>query len=205
MKNNRLAKFASFIALLLSASFALFALSACSAGVESVNFAESQISLSCGSYKFVAYTIYPTDIKEPTIKIINSNENIISTKSYGSGSQNYAVGTVKIEAKSVGSATITINVGNKTDKLKVYVTATTQSKSELEIIKETSYENLTKSQMLTIIKWIENRYDYYDKKAGKYTGDKYTETIFKEAAERYNKTVEEIDKIWFRAYKLKYT
>lgn len=77
-------------------------------------------------------------------------------------------------------------------------------KSELDIIKETPFNYLTKSQKLTIIYWIEARYDYYDNLEGKYVGDKYTKTIFNEAAERYNKTYEQIDDIWYQAYKLKY-
>ena len=78
-------------------------------------------------------------------------------------------------------------------------------KTDLEKIQETPYSELTKGQMLTIIYWIEDRYEYYDKKAGYYTGDKYTKTIFNEAAERYNKTYLQISTIWDRSYELKYT
>ncbi len=78
-------------------------------------------------------------------------------------------------------------------------------KTELQKIQETPYSDLTKSQMLSIIKWIEDRYDYYDKQAGYYTGDKYTTTIFNEAADRYNKTYSQISTIWDRSYELKYT
>lgn len=76
--------------------------------------------------------------------------------------------------------------------------------SDLDIIKKTDYSDLTKSQMLTIIRWIENRYEYYDSIEGKYLGDKYTQTIFNEAADRYNKTSAEISKIWDKSYELKY-
>lgn len=77
-------------------------------------------------------------------------------------------------------------------------------KTELEKIQETDYRSLTKSQMLTVIYWIEERYEYYDKIYGKYSGDRYTETIFSEAAERYNKTKSEIRWIWNKSYELKY-
>lgn len=77
-------------------------------------------------------------------------------------------------------------------------------KSELDIIKETSCNSLTKSQKLSIIYWIEARYEYYDKLAGGYSGDKYTQTIFNEAAERYSKTYQEINSIWGQSYELKY-
>ena len=72
----------------------------------------------------------------------------------------------------------------------------TAPKSAEDVIKETAYSNLTKSQKLNIIYWIEARYEYYDNVAGGYSGDKYTETIFNEAAGRYNKTYEQIDSIW---------
>lgn len=48
-----------------------------------------------------------------------------------------------------------------------------------------------------VFDWIEDRYDYYDNKEGKYTGDKYTDTIFAEAAERFGITLARVDGIWF--------
>lgn len=77
-------------------------------------------------------------------------------------------------------------------------------KSAEDIIKETAYNDLTKSQKLSIIYWIEARYEYYDGIAGGYAGDKYTKTIFNEAAARYNKTYQQIDAIWKQSYELKY-
>lgn len=47
-----------------------------------------------------------------------------------------------------------------------------------------------------IKKWINDRYSYYDKKEGKYSGDKYTKTIFKEAAELFELSYAEIYNIW---------
>ena len=47
-----------------------------------------------------------------------------------------------------------------------------------------------------IKKWINDRYSYYDKKEGKYSGDKYTETIFEEAAAVFELTYAEIYNIW---------
>lgn len=63
-------------------------------------------------------------------------------------------------------------------------------------IAATAYKSLTREQKLYIKKWIDNRYDYYDKKEGKDTGNKYTSTIFNEAAELFNKTYNEIKQIW---------
>ena len=80
----------------------------------------------------------------------------------------------------------------------------TPPRSAEDVIKETAYSNLTKSQKLSIIYWIEARYEYYDKVAGSYSGDKYTKTIFNEASARYNKTYQQIDAIWGQSYELKY-
>lgn len=77
-------------------------------------------------------------------------------------------------------------------------------KTDLEKIQETDYRSLSKEQKLAIINWIEERYEYYDELYGKYSGDRYTETIFSEAAERYNKTKSEIRWVWNQSYELKY-
>lgn len=71
-------------------------------------------------------------------------------------------------------------------------------------IYDTPFEELTSDQKLEIIRWIENRYEYYDNKEGRYCGDKYTKTIFQEAATKYNKTYAEIDAIHAQSYYLKY-
>ncbi len=47
-----------------------------------------------------------------------------------------------------------------------------------------------------IKKWINDRYSYYDKKEGKYSGDKYTKTIFEEASELFEFSYAEIYNIW---------
>ena len=44
--------------------------------------------------------------------------------------------------------------------------------------------------------WMQGRYDYYDKIEGRYCGDKYTKTIYQEAATKFGLTLDEIDKIW---------
>ena len=80
----------------------------------------------------------------------------------------------------------------------------TAPKTTDDIIRETDYNNLTKTQKLNIIYWIESRYEYYDKVAGGYSGDKYTKTIFNEASKKYNKTYQQIDTIWGQSYNLKY-
>lgn len=65
-----------------------------------------------------------------------------------------------------------------------------------EKIAATDYISLTNEQKLFIKQWIDKRYDYYDEIEGKYTGNKYTKTIFNEAAALFNKTYSQIDSIW---------
>lgn len=48
---------------------------------------------------------------------------------------------------------------------------------------------------IEIYNWIEQRYDYYDQKEGGYAGDKYSKTIYQEAANQFGITIEEIDSI----------
>ena len=50
--------------------------------------------------------------------------------------------------------------------------------------------------------WIEQRYDYYDRIAGKYSGEKYTDTIFEEAAYAYGITVTDTYMVW-QQYEIK--
>jgi|GEM_PF-3102620 len=48
-----------------------------------------------------------------------------------------------------------------------------------------------------IYKWVENRYDYYDEKEGGYAGDKYSDTILDEAAEKFEVSSEFVfTKVW---------
>lgn len=50
--------------------------------------------------------------------------------------------------------------------------------------------------------WIEQRYDYYDRVAGKYSGEKYTDIIFEEAAFAYGITVTDVYMVW-QKYEIK--
>ena len=58
------------------------------------------------------------------------------------------------------------------------------------------YSILTKYQKYLIGDYIQRQYDSYDAKEGKYTGDKYTETIFKAAMALYGKTYDQINDAW---------
>ena len=78
------------------------------------------------------------------------------------------------------------------------------SESSIYSIYNSMYISLSKIQKLTVIDWIEKRYEYYDTIDGEYSGDKYTKEIFNEASELFNKTYDEIDAIWAESYYLKY-
>lgn len=57
-------------------------------------------------------------------------------------------------------------------------------------------EKISDGKRIEIKNWITQRYDYYDKLEGRYCGDKYTKTIFNEAATKFGFTYEEINNIW---------
>ena len=57
-------------------------------------------------------------------------------------------------------------------------------------------EKITDDKRAEIKNWMNNRYNYYDEMEGKYCGDKYTNTIFNEAAVQFDLTYEEIYNIW---------
>lgn len=67
--------------------------------------------------------------------------------------------------------------------------------------KEDIYTSLTNSDKKEICEYIQSRYDYYDSLNGGYSGDKYSDTIMQEAADKYNLTVSQIDIIWMNLYK----
>ena len=66
--------------------------------------------------------------------------------------------------------------------------------------KENTYNNLTNSDKKKICEYIEDRYDYYDKINGGYSGDKYSDTIMQEAADKYDLTTTQIEIIWMNMY-----
>lgn len=70
-------------------------------------------------------------------------------------------------------------------------------KTLTEIIRETDYKDLTVSQQMTIIRWIDRRFEYYDDLQGSYQGLKWKGVIFNEAAEEFNKTYNEVHTIYY--------
>lgn len=66
--------------------------------------------------------------------------------------------------------------------------------------KEDTYIGLTNSDKKKICEYIQRRYDYYDSLNGGYSGDKYSDTIMQEAADKYNLTVSQVEIIWMNLY-----
>ena len=52
------------------------------------------------------------------------------------------------------------------------------------------------AEKMAVKEFIYARYDYYDQLEGKYSGDKYTDQIWKETAEKFGLTTADIDLIW---------
>lgn len=74
--------------------------------------------------------------------------------------------------------------------------ATTDEWNKYSGIKDEHKANISDSKRKDIKDWINSRYEYYDKIEGSYAGDKYTKTIFQEAADEFGFTYEEINNIW---------
>lgn len=66
--------------------------------------------------------------------------------------------------------------------------------------KEETYTSLTNSDQKAICTYIQGRYDYYDLLEGGYSGDKYSDIIMEEAAEKYGLTSRQAFIIWMNAY-----
>ena len=65
---------------------------------------------------------------------------------------------------------------------------------------EDRYNSLTNKDKLLICDYIQDRYDYYDELEGGYAGDKYSDTIWEEAAAKYGLTTQQISLIWGNLY-----
>lgn len=61
---------------------------------------------------------------------------------------------------------------------------------------EEKFNQLTMEDKKEIVKFIQTRYDYYDSQAGEYSGDKYTDIIWKEASEKFGLPLSMISAIW---------
>ena len=66
-----------------------------------------------------------------------------------------------------------------------------------------NYDDLGYSDKKCICDWIQEQYDRYDKSAGQYTGDRYSDTIFSDAAELFGLSDSELKVIWMKKYDYK--
>lgn len=55
---------------------------------------------------------------------------------------------------------------------------------------------MSASEKSEVKAYINDRYEYYDKMNGGYAGDKYTETIWKETADKFGISTTDVDMIW---------
>lgn len=62
------------------------------------------------------------------------------------------------------------------------------------------YNSLTNKEKKEICDYIQSRYDYYDSISGGYSGDKYSDKIWEEAAKKYGLTESQISIIWMHMY-----
>ena len=66
--------------------------------------------------------------------------------------------------------------------------------------KEKEYNSLTKSEKKEICNYIQERYNYYDAINGGKSGNKFSDIIMQEAADKYNLSVTQIGIIWANLY-----
>jgi len=70
-------------------------------------------------------------------------------------------------------------------------------------ISEKNYSDLNKSEKKCICDWIQKQYDRYDAKEGKYSGDKYSDSIFMKAGDLFGLSQDELKVIWMKKYEYK--
>jgi hypothetical protein len=78
---------------------------------------------------------------------------------------------------------------------------TTKKEHEKALSEEDRYNALTDRDKKKICDFIDERYAYYDSISGGYAGDKYSDTIWKEASEKFQLSESHISIIWMNKYK----
>ena len=59
-----------------------------------------------------------------------------------------------------------------------------------------SNENNDKELAKRVYNWCQDRFDYYDKKDGYYTGDKHDDDVFEDAAKHFGRSKSEVKKLY---------
>lgn len=169
------------------------------------DFEESKISVEPKLYSSGYSYIYSVDLAVDGFSDREVNE-MIFIKSELNKASSFFVGEDKVTYVLVyiydGTDSVYINIDNfgQTIYVDKNITKTLFSFEEICL---TPYKKLSNAQKYRICKHIERRYEYYDEKDGKYTGEKYTSTIWREMQKEYNKTKDEIDLIWYSYYYIK--
>lgn len=70
-------------------------------------------------------------------------------------------------------------------------------------ISEKKYSDLHTKEKKCICDWIQGQYDKYDAIEGKYSGDKYSDSIFQDAEELFGLSHDELSVIWMKQYDYK--
>lgn len=68
---------------------------------------------------------------------------------------------------------------------------------------EKKYSDLHTKEKKCICDWIQGQYDKYDAIEGKYSGDKYSDSIFQDAEELFGLSHDELSVIWMKQYDYK--
>ena len=119
--------------------------------------------------------------------------NELSNESYLESAKEYA-----LKIKPSYSGEFSSEMHSFVEKL--FPNQNVEEKHEEAYKKENNYNSLTKSEKKAICNYIQSRYDYYDSLNGGYSGDKYSDEIMRDAAERYGLTVDQIKIIWMNMY-----
>lgn len=170
------------------------------------DFEESKISVESKLYSSKYSYIYSVDLAVDGFSSRDVNE-LIFIKNELNKASSFFVGEDKV------TYVLPINIYDGTDRVYINIdncgqtiNVTISSKNVFYSYEEiclTPYKKLSNAQKYRICKNIESRYSYYDEKDGKYTGEKYTSTIWREMQSKYNKTKDEIDLIWYSYYYIK--
>ena len=83
---------------------------------------------------------------------------------------------------------------------KLIPSGVSNDKHEAASSEEERYNRLTRKEKKQICDYIDSRYEYYDALYGGYSGDRYSDVIMQEAADKYNLTVTHIEIIWMNKY-----
>ncbi|MCD8007532.1 MAG: hypothetical protein LUF68_01085 [Clostridiales bacterium] len=139
------------------------------------------------AYKYSDYNVYYLNVDSPEIEELSDSDIYEIVKSIDSiniyvKNRDYLV----LSYVSSGGNSYSIDVLN--DNI--------LEQNGADIYNNALQDKTSMAFKVEVYQWIEDRYEYYDSKDGKYTGDKYTDTIFSEAASHFGVSESKIKEIW---------